>query len=251
MAGVGSQWRYDEAQVQRRLWTPALLRPNLSVWLDAADISTITVATGVSQWLDKSGNGRTVSQSSSNNQPTYERNGLNDRNVISFGIDDFLLFSTSVIDYRSVALVYTHPDTRLFSTFIGSVPSGGAGAFHGGVSTVFSSSYTATETLNGINRHNGVSIGNGTTTNRPTTPTVAVHVPTGVQTARGLTAVGADNRAADRTIAGIVSEIIIANVPWNKPSYETVEGYLAWKWGLQSKLSASHPFVNRPPLIGD
>ena len=31
----------------------------------------------------------------------------------------------------------------------------------------------------------------------------------------------------------------------------TVEGYLAWKWGLVASLSASHPFRNRPPLIGD
>ncbi len=28
-----------------------------------------------------------------------------------------------------------------------------------------------------------------------------------------------------------------------------VEGYLSWRWGVP--LAASHPFVNRPPLIGD
>jgi hypothetical protein len=32
---------------------------------------------------------------------------------------------------------------------------------------------------------------------------------------------------------------------------QTVEGYLAWKWGLVANLPAAHPFKNRPPLIGD
>jgi hypothetical protein len=34
-------------------------------------------------------------------------------------------------------------------------------------------------------------------------------------------------------------------------SRQTVEGYLAWKWGLQTSPPANHPFRNRPPLIGD
>lgn len=30
-----------------------------------------------------------------------------------------------------------------------------------------------------------------------------------------------------------------------------LDGYLAWKWGAQHWMAASHPFKNRPPLIGD
>jgi hypothetical protein len=51
--------RYDtypedaEALLQGRLWTPALLGPAL--WLTANDLSTISIATNVSQWRDKSG----------------------------------------------------------------------------------------------------------------------------------------------------------------------------------------------------
>jgi hypothetical protein len=31
---------------------------------------------------------------------------------------------------------------------------------------------------------------------------------------------------------------------------QRIEGYLAWKWGLQGNLPATHPNRNRPPLIG-
>lgn len=56
----------------------------LHAWYDASDASTITQATGVSSWADKSGNGRTCSQATGANQPTYVLAGQNGRNVIDF-----------------------------------------------------------------------------------------------------------------------------------------------------------------------
>lgn len=83
--------------------------PGLGMWLDASEPSSITVATGTSEWRDKSGNGRSVSQAGSGNQPWY-----NGRAVVFDGIDDFLtnsynLSSTpesslfAVVRYRSVS----------------------------------------------------------------------------------------------------------------------------------------------------
>lgn len=55
-------------------WTPARLQTAL--WLDAADSSTITLnGSNVSQWNDKSGNGRNVSQATAASQPTYSATG--------------------------------------------------------------------------------------------------------------------------------------------------------------------------------
>jgi hypothetical protein len=48
-----------------------------ALWLDAADSSTITMATGVSQWNDKSGNGYNLTQGSTGSQPTRTGNLLN------------------------------------------------------------------------------------------------------------------------------------------------------------------------------
>lgn len=56
----------------------------LYAWYDAADASTITQATGVSSWADKSGNGRTCSQAAGANQPAYVLAGQNGKNVIDF-----------------------------------------------------------------------------------------------------------------------------------------------------------------------
>ena len=56
----------------------------LYAWYDAADATTITQATGVSAWADKSGNGRTCSQPTGANQPAYVLAGQNGKNVIDF-----------------------------------------------------------------------------------------------------------------------------------------------------------------------
>lgn len=81
---------------------PKLLRPlasgfnpksiaNLAGWWDASDSTTITIATGVSAWADKSGNGRTLTQSTTNNQPALVANQINGKPAISFdGVNDTL-----------------------------------------------------------------------------------------------------------------------------------------------------------------
>ena len=56
----------------------------LYAWYDAADATSITQATGVSSWADKSGNGRTCSQATGANQPAYVLAGQNGKNVIDF-----------------------------------------------------------------------------------------------------------------------------------------------------------------------
>jgi len=46
---------------------------------------------------------------------------------------------------------------------------------------------------------------------------------------------------------GIVSEIIFTNPSIDGFVRQQTEGYLAWKWGLQAQLPASHPYKNAPP----
>jgi len=56
-----------------------------ALWLDAADASTITESGGaVSQWDDKSGNGRNAAQANAGNRPTYQLAAINSRNVVRF-----------------------------------------------------------------------------------------------------------------------------------------------------------------------
>jgi len=63
----------------------------LAAWFDAADASSVTISTGVSQWNDKSGNGRNATQGTGNNQPAYTIAGQNGKNILTFdGTNDFL-----------------------------------------------------------------------------------------------------------------------------------------------------------------
>jgi hypothetical protein len=43
------------------------------------------------------------------------------------------------------------------------------------------------------------------------------------------------------------SECIVYNVVLSTNQRQQVEGYLAWKWGLQGSLPANHPFKRWPP----
>lgn len=77
--------------------SPRLLRPRaaggfnpqaiagLAIWLDASDQSTVTLNSAtVSEWRDKSGNGRHASQSTAANQPVYDSVRLNGLRTITF-----------------------------------------------------------------------------------------------------------------------------------------------------------------------
>ena len=47
--------------------------------------------------------------------------------------------------------------------------------------------------------------------------------------------------------AGKVGEIVVFDYALNDSARQTMEGYLAWKWGCQADLPAWHPYVSAPP----
>lgn len=55
------------------------------VWLDGADASSMTIATTISQWNDKSGHGFNAVQASAGLQPALLSPVLNNRTAVSFG----------------------------------------------------------------------------------------------------------------------------------------------------------------------
>ncbi len=68
----------------------------MALWLDAADTATITSASGaVSQWADKSGNGKHLSQSTAGAKPTTGAETLDGKNVIAFDGSDYLVAATA------------------------------------------------------------------------------------------------------------------------------------------------------------
>lgn len=46
---------------------------------------------------------------------------------------------------------------------------------------------------------------------------------------------------------GFIGEVVLYNTALTTAQRQQVEGYLAWKWGLQGSLPADHPYKNAPP----
>jgi hypothetical protein len=118
---------------RRVAWTPAALGSALALWLDAADASTITLnGSTVSQWRDKSGNARHVSQATAANQPTLTASGLNGKPVLTFdGVDDYLAAASPLIGTtHSLFILFTPTIENEFGTVFGQWKSGENGRFY-------------------------------------------------------------------------------------------------------------------------
>jgi hypothetical protein len=48
-----------------------------------------------------------------------------------------------------------------------------------------------------------------------------------------------------------VGEILVFYTNISTADRQRIEGYLAWKWGLQANLPSEHPFKTRAPILGD
>jgi hypothetical protein len=73
----------------------------LQLWLDAADASSLTVGTGVSEWRDKSGQGKHFVQATGNNQPSATTRTIGGRVAVGFdGTNDSLSCSEAIPNTR-------------------------------------------------------------------------------------------------------------------------------------------------------
>ena len=90
------------------------IESNLSLWLNAAntdfqDNSSIVDGGEIDQWLDLSGNGHHLTQSTSSLRPLMDSDGLNNSGVVQFdGSDDYLsrtTFSNWPVDDITIFIV--------------------------------------------------------------------------------------------------------------------------------------------------
>ena len=259
----------DEARLQGRLWTPALALP--AVWLDAADLSTITIATGVSEWRDKSGNGRHMTAPGT--QPGLATNSLNGLNTNAFDNRTTTQTLTNAYSYSGtdITLVSLANSSRAagrtnfprlwsmnatgqvdFSNTSGLLMVYGAGSPNN-ASLFRNNGVAAQSTINSNARwafHVGTKSGGSATFS--TDGESRVNGSTS-SAALGFNAIriGNDTAGADSGLFGNVAEAMIFPYAVNLSQQRLIDGYLAHKWGLTANLPAAHPFKNRPPLIGD
>ena len=262
--------RYDEAARQGRLWTPQVSSEarDLIVWLDAAQGVGFNSGTNrLTGWRDLSprANNGTVST----DPPLFVPGGYNGRPSVNNDGVNFNLRRTIFAPSITTSTVQMYVAGTITSSttnegrIISATPGGGAHdwqnasgfgfmragtgsniyVWRGGsasaslaitydLPSVFGCHFTGSQrfvTANGTAGTAGSSSGAfGVTT---------IHIGASVTSGEGLN--------------GHINEVIIDTGAYDLRKRQKTEGYLAWKWGIQGNLVASHPFKNRPPLIGD
>jgi hypothetical protein len=244
----------------RPKFTPRALAGNLVSWFDAADNSTITIATGVSAWKDKA-TGLSATQGTGSAQPTYSAtSGPNSKPGISFaaGSTQFLLMGSTNIPQLWTAVmvgIENVPGACLGWSFENVPKIADPGRFGG--ATIFQPEAWNTVPT-GFNA-NGVTIVSGAahifTASRQSAQIAAAIDGNPLNTPVATT--GTPNSGAVQGAIGASgtggfpctvewSELIFINGN-STGNQQKTEGYLAWKWGLQGNLPAGHPYKNSPP----
>lgn len=231
----------------------------VALWLDAADIATITVdGSSVIQWSDKSGNGNNSTSASG----TYNANGINNKGTITnpkisgpisnSGNSNVSIFIVATLantggNYDNLLALNSSNITNyyapgsLFIAYYGSTNPPGFYAFmNGNLSTNFKYRTNAPFIFETVqNGRTGSTYGNGNSFGDVQTPGNTFNY---------------SNYYIGECIGGPawlgnVSEVIICNTALSPTDRQKVEGYLAWKWGIQTNLPRSHPYASQAPVI--
>jgi len=256
---------------QKNNWTPADI--DTALWLDAADASTITESGGaVSQWDDKSGNNRHVTQAPPANQPTFTANAVNGKSAVDFGGNDALsnanaalqrnlsgssIFSVSNLDVntagtKTIAVTSTNVlQTRSNFSYNNGLVSGFAAGGRRTASNSYQqqgvSAYSSDVTLNCVVYNYAAAtlslIENGTiTVNAATFQDAGV-----TDNDAGALFVGAGNQFGSFW-DGYICELLFVDSAVSNDTRQRIEGYLAHKWGLTANLPADHPYKTAVPV---
>jgi hypothetical protein len=223
-------------------FTPAKIA-GLQLWLDAADSSTITTDTGVSEWRDKSATKSKWAQTTGNEQPATGTATMNGKNVLVFdGSNDSL--SASAPLSTSMPLSFFMVQRIVAATNFGMSYTAGTGdnwnirqllssgllQITTAAAAVYSDSSGSRVGINDILAWvvpSGASA-NSTLTRNGTQLTLSG--PTAKPTLTGTHYIG---RRSDGFYGNIqVAEIIAYSTLLTDTQRKTVESYLGKKWGI-------------------
>jgi len=217
-----------------------------ALWLDAADANSVSVTAGnVTAWRDKSGSGYIIT-ATSGSQPTYTIN------TISFNGSQF--FSTNYTSFpaaESIFIIVNQSVAVGEGNFIHPNQIGGRQLFI----NVSSNLETAKASQISLLSAGTISINNRILIETTNTGTSLNHFINGIN--QGSTTVTAYSGSLATTtigarssgssaITGSINEIVIFNSALSTAQRQQIEGYLAWKWGLQASLQITHPYYYNP-----
>jgi hypothetical protein len=241
----------------------------LSVWFDAADMTTITGSSPVTAWRDKSGN-RWNATTLIGTAPTLTT--VNGNTAVSFAGSSTLTVSNvsfSSVQSRAIFVVYRVPTSvpnyiSWFSTQASGInnqgghnnlviPTGGGGPYL--------QSFAVGGAVAGMGADPAV--------NTIGTTALAAMIHSSVSTASNVVTLnGTSYTLTTNTLASgygsdtvtyyignaypqpyILCEYILYQREFTIAERQQVEAYLAWKWGITSSLPATHPYKTIPTAL--
>lgn len=244
-------------------------------WFDAADATTIQLSSGsnIQRWFDKAGGQfHLTTNSTGGNFPTLTPNALNGRPVVTFnGASGMLgryvtpttttpqtmfvvarpsattgnrvlvqtptIYTTPGPNFAMSVIMASWTSTWMYSAFYGA---------NNGISNALSPSTTRTDIIAGSWRPSTMAITvNGTEygTSTETPALLATRASNNSMMVIGGGWYFPDNYYRD-FYSGYIAEILIFQSFLTNADRQRIEGYLAWKWGLQSQLPALHPYAS-------
>jgi len=244
----------------------------LKLWFDASDISgngtNVTNGTLINKWFDKSG---LNNHATANANITYNSTGLNSKSTMTFDdVSKYLTGNNSIsgpyLAMFVIASIRNNPPAVsvaiAFSSGLGQTPYDSQ-AFN---------EFTLNSTTGLIPFRNLVQPNPLPYLPPTSTPTLfeawydGSYMYSTAQSGSNTTlrtlpastgnfsstffCIGSSTAPASNTFfTGSISEILVYN-PSSALAYsdiQKIEGYLSWKWGLQTNLQTSHPYYNNPP----
>jgi hypothetical protein len=256
---------YDRAKKQKMLWTPQLLGSEYFVGFSAKDMGGISITSGssVNTWSDLLRNGRDVTSGAI--KPTYDSNKFLGNPCVVFSNSPMTSSATlpagstyswlCLVKDNNVAATLSEPfsigtslssrSMELVLNFNGAVIDGAMCGFNNSVLGKHSGSpVKSAPTLIGIGLQSGVGWArfngiNGTAGG------------SGVSTDAAIFQLGGSRPQNIYPLTGDLYCFMAISSELDSPNFLKVESWIAWEFRMESLLPASHPFRNRPPLIGD
>lgn len=237
-------------------WTPANYATAPFFWFDASDGATITIATGVSQWNDKSGHANHIAEATGANQPTRTTGVYNGLATLTFdGTNDRLhksgsltaatgsgtLFAVLKPTGASAGNVYwTTNGSVVCGVYVMSNSNGRyqcSSANHANYDPVDNTLVLQSGYITSAKRE---IFAGGLSKAANTTGTDTVNTPTQIW-------FGSDSNPIT-FFKGDLCEILLLAGTLSDADRQIFEGYLGWKWSASAALlDATHPYKTHGP----
>jgi len=239
--------------------------PGLTAWYDAADPlgdgSKPSNGAVMSNWADKSSNAYTMTVGGTANYTSSLQNGLGAITLSgnpAMYTNNYLqanIPSGTFLSEFNAFVVYNNTSSNTYNAVL-TVTSPGtfSGLFDLYDTTIYpfgilsSTTYNPSVSLLNINISQADVASSALAINKNGTPITISGTTTGFTASDTGSLLYLGTRGDGVTnFNGNYYEVIVFNAPLSLSQRQKVEGYLAWKWGIQAQLPSGHPYLSASP----